>query len=1069
MIRLVAALAAGFFAAIPAAHAIPTDLDPSFGRNGKFNVFIGNRPAEAKRLMLLPSGKFLVAGRGVPLGGERSVVAQFNADGTLDTAGYNADSTARPGRFVSASPFDGAFRDAAFEPSTSAVLVVASDGVSNGSLMRVINGFLWPGFSARDPNFARVRVQPDGRIVTLGFLFRGPPDNHFYFILRRYGANGTPDTSFGPDGRREFAVGISPFSAATALAIQPDGKYVAAGYTFNGAHYDMVTIRVNADGSLDTSFGSGGEVATDIAGTHDVPNAIAVQPDGRILLAGYYHSGGNEQFALVRYLADGALDASFGSGGMVLGGSSNGSAFTGVALQGDGRIVLSGYVTAPSTIYPSFAAARFNADGSADPSFAGGVRVLPKLGVTGDRANDVAIQADGRILLAGASTNSGDDRWLLARLMPDGSDDASFGTGLFSLLPDLVESPESGFRAVKVRPDGRVLAAGYGNSGFALAQFVNGIPDESFGTHGRATAGNSDPFNPNRARSLALQPDGKALVAGVSQQGTCSFARFDTAGLLDPTFGVAGKVTSPMQGFGVEEPGAAVALQADGKIVAACAVLQGVKLAWGVMRMNANGSFDTGFGTSGNGVVVTQTGTSYDLPYAIAVQADGKIVVAGKTRRPDNVYRMLVIRYNADGSIDTGFGTGGAAQFGFVDYASAWLTSMLLLPDGKIVVAGTADLGAGVPAFGVARLVANGTLDASFGNGGKVGVGFGIAAVLGGLDRDESGRLYLVGHTGQAAIARLLPNGTPDDSFAPDGKAQIPLNQNAYAVAVEADGKVVLAGGDADGTHELLLKGAVVARPAGGALPVAARFDFDSSARPDIVFRNASSGDTFIWRMNGLALQSDLFLANIDPSWRLVGHGDFNGDRKNDVVWRNDATGAAYVWYLNDGVLQSDALLFAIDPVWKIEAIADFNGDGHPDFLFRHQSSGLAFLWYFENTTPIGDRFLFSIDNSWIIENVGDFDNDGFPDFFFRNLGSGVGFVWHWNGDSLGASSYLFSIDPVWQVVQIVDWNGDGEVDLMFRNADTGVVFVWYTNGTSLQGSDFLFQVDPAWEIVPYR
>ena len=247
------------------------------------------------------------------------------------------------------------------------------------------------------------------------------------------------------------------------------------------------------------------------------------------------------------------------------------------------------------------------------------------------------------------------------------------------------------------------------------------------------------------------------------------------------------------------------------------------------------------------------------------------------------------------------------------------------------------------------------------------------------------------------------------------------------------------------------------------------RYDFNSDGKPDILFRNNVSGATFVWRMNGIVLQSDQFVTSIDPSWSLIGHGDFNGDGKNDLVWRNNVTGTAYVWYMNDGVFISDAFLFTIDPIWKIEAVADFNNDGKPDFLFRHSTSGLGFVWYYNNTTPLTDQFLYSIDNSWIVENVGDFDGDGYPDFFFRNTVTGLGFIWYWNGTSLGASTFLFGIDPVWQVVQIADWNNDGKVDLVFRNATTGLIFVWYTNGTALQGSDFITQIDPSWKLVPYR
>jgi hypothetical protein len=250
----------------------------------------------------------------------------------------------------------------------------------------------------------------------------------------------------------------------------------------------------------------------------------------------------------------------------------------------------------------------------------------------------------------------------------------------------------------------------------------------------------------------------------------------------------------------------------------------------------------------------------------------------------------------------------------------------------------------------------------------------------------------------------------------------------------------------------------------------ARRHDFTRDGRPDLLWRHAASGSTYLWRMDGTALAQDQFVANVDGTWFVIGTGDFNGDGHNDIVWRNQSTGQASVWYLVDGAYQSDASPFTADPEWKFVSVADFNNDGKPDFLFRNAVSGLGFVWYFNDTTPVSDQFLYSIAGNWIVENGGDFNGDGYPDFFFRNTdpASGLGFVWLWDGTSLGASYFLFSIDPHWQVVQIADWNRDGFVDLVFRDDRTGLVFVWYTDGASLQGSDFIVQIDPSWELVPH-
>lgn len=248
--------------------------------------------------------------------------------------------------------------------------------------------------------------------------------------------------------------------------------------------------------------------------------------------------------------------------------------------------------------------------------------------------------------------------------------------------------------------------------------------------------------------------------------------------------------------------------------------------------------------------------------------------------------------------------------------------------------------------------------------------------------------------------------------------------------------------------------------------------DFNRDGMPDLIYRHAATGATFIWRMNGTALISDQALGAIPPPWALAGVGDFNADGRNDVLWRNTSTGSIYAWHLNDGVFASDAFLATIDPAWKIEVVADFNLDTRPDLLLRHQSSGAAYIWYLNGVALISDQYLFSVDPAWKVEAAGDFNRDGRPDLLFRHTSSGLAFVWN-TDHAAGATSLttstppLFSIDPAWEVVQVADWNADDNVDLMFRNRNTGVAFVWYLSGTTLGASAFVNQIAPEWEIVP--
>jgi hypothetical protein len=259
-----------------------------------------------------------------------------------------------------------------------------------------------------------------------------------------------------------------------------------------------------------------------------------------------------------------------------------------------------------------------------------------------------------------------------------------------------------------------------------------------------------------------------------------------------------------------------------------------------------------------------------------------------------------------------------------------------------------------------------------------------------------------------------------------------------------------------------------------GAARANAPYDFDGDGQPDIVFRNAISGATYVWHIDAATrtLKNDAFVATIDPAWQVAGIGDFDGDGKPDLVWRNTATGGTYLWYMDDAAFRSDAFLFALSPEWIIQAVADFNADGKPDFLMRNASTGLAFAWFFDNASPIGDQYLFSVDPSWIVEAAGDLSGDGQPDLVFRNRGTGLAFVWRtrYSGGTLALDASdpaLFSIDPIWEIVQLADWNGDGAPDFLFRNAGSGTVFVWYSDAGRLGGSDYVFQVYLRWEVVP--
>ncbi|MFD4597320.1 calcium-binding protein [Streptomyces sp. NPDC058464] len=350
-----------------------------------------------------------------------------------------------------------------------------------------------------------VAVQSDGKIVSVGSSASDTvPESDF--ALTRHNADGTLDTSFGGDGRVTTPVNnmIPPeelqWSEAHAVALQPDGKIVVAGGSWRG--YEnccwFTVARYNTDGTLDTGFGGGdGRVFTDF-GTPEEAMDVAVQPDGRIVAAGYV--GG--QAAVARYLSDGTLDTSFSGDGMVTTDPSpspeEGGDVRALALQPDGKIVVAGQV---GTTRFDFSLIRYNGDGSLDTGFGSGGIQRTDFGDY-DTAEALAIQPDGKIVAAGG----GGGGFALARYHTNGTLDTTFdGDGL-------AVTPGGSAQDVKLQSDGRIVVAGGGAGGFAVLRYnTDGGPDGGFGTGGRVTTGFG---GTDVAHGVALQSDGRIVAAG---------------------------------------------------------------------------------------------------------------------------------------------------------------------------------------------------------------------------------------------------------------------------------------------------------------------------------------------------------------------------------------------------------------------------------------------------------------------------------------------------------------------------------------------------------------------------
>lgn len=359
-----------------------------------------------------------------------------------------------------------------------------------------------------------------------------------------YAQPGTLDQSFGSLGKVTTAIGPNNASAS-AIAFQPDGKILLAGKSFtdNTLLDDFALARYNPDGSLDNSFGTNGLVITDLQQAVDVATAITLQPDGKIVVAGHTHNGNNYDFAVARYLSNGDLDNTFGTNGKVLKNFGSTDFGLAMALLPNGKIVVAG--RAYNGQNSDFAMVQLNSNGSFDNSFGTSGAVMANLFAEVESANAIAIQADGKIVLAGDRYANNTSLFALARFNTDGSLDPSFGLN-GKVSTSIVGLSDVAY-AVAVQSNGSIVAAGVSNntsiSDFAVARYLSdGTPDNSFDGDGQLTTNVTN--GGDYASTIAIQADGKILVGGTAlgSNSISDFAvvRYLPDGGQDGSFGTNG-------------------------------------------------------------------------------------------------------------------------------------------------------------------------------------------------------------------------------------------------------------------------------------------------------------------------------------------------------------------------------------------------------------------------------------------------------------------------------------------------------------------------------------------------
>ena len=838
--RVVASVVAGDM--LVSRYAADGSLDAGFGAAGSTRINFG--AFDAPRDIALDSqGRVVVAGHtsvDPSRRGGNFAVARLTPSGELDTT-FDSDGLAT---------VDFGQRDAAYGVAVRGddriVLAGHSQPEGNSNAIGQFAVAALTADGAPDPTFdgdgrhtlqvgnantnaaaSDVFIDEQGRFVvggTTGFTAGS-------FALARYHPDGSLDAGFGAGG-----LVLTPMTGAgvlRGLAPAQGGRIVAGGYaraTMFNVDTDFAAVRYNADGSLDTSFDGDGKalVDTKVEGTSraDRAHAVAVAPDGSVVLAGVSvtanPAGTNDPLsAVARLTPAGAPDPSFSADGWLL---SVPWQFNAVALLPGGGIAAAGETPDRGPFGSGdVMLAAFTAAGTPDPSFGGdGVVTTDHSGPVFNRAKAVAVQGDGKVLLGG-EVESGNDRvtdFGIARLNPDGTPDLTFGGGTGYVVNDFANH-QDWLEALAVLPDGRILAAGHYNRNYnedvLVARYLpDGTPDLTFGGGtGRVAVGNVDNSGDlsETALDMAVQPDGRIVLVGTTSSANASFVviRLDPSGAPDATFGGGdGATLVPVPGVGMYAMAFDVAIDAAGRIL-----VGGGGSGFAVARLDPAGNPDPTF--DGDGVAVSTfsaTGAN-TTGYAVAPDAHGRVVVAGKVRATSGAQADFgLMRFTENGAVDTSFGTGGKVTTDFAG-ADDEIRRVFVLADGSVLAGGVAQAGPQVPGsparadFALARYTPDGVLDPAFGAGGKVVTDFGGSYEFAyDMVLDAEGRAVLAGEAlGDFAAARYLVQAPP-----PPRVESVSVSSARWAAAfrqqLRDDGLAGAAGGfaapaDADGAGPL--------------------------------------------------------------------------------------------------------------------------------------------------------------------------------------------------------------------------------------------------------------------------
>jgi uncharacterized delta-60 repeat protein len=796
-------------------------------------------------------------------------------------------------------------------------------------------------FSASNLRVKDMDIQPDGKIVAGGYSVSGTPSVTTPFV-RRFNTDGTDDPS--------FTAITSGSDTIEALKLQTDGKILVGGnFPPLGGVSPARIARLNADGTIDSSFGPGGGAPNAIV------NDIAIRPDGKIIIGGNFASfNAVPMQRIARLNTDGTLDNTFTNSGTI-----TNTAVNDVELLPDNRI-LAGVGT--STLVDPLL--RFSADGAFDSSYV--VKIT-----RGGTVYEMLQQPDGKVLVAGEFLYAnGVPRRSLARFNADGTLDTSFVPYFNNALPPQI------IYAIALQADGKILVGAWHGIVFQRLN-TDGSQDTSF-TPGFPSS--------SQLYDIAVQADGKILVGGLGMPTLSTFGRYNSNGTRDATFNPA------QPGFYVRK----VFVQSDGKLLVggAFSTIGDIANRNGVARYNPDGVLDNAFIPPNSPTLV---GVDID------VQADGKVLVVGNGIRRLNSNGTLdvavasinsdvsAVKYQPDGRILIGGGfslvnsvpKNGIARFTanlaldgtFTTFSNRNVNDIQLQLDGKILIGGGFTKVDQTSRVRIARLL-NVSVPTStlfdYDGDGRADVS---------VFRPSENRWYVF-RSSDSVVAQQV--------WAIAGDVPVPADYDGdfktdYAIFRPSSG---------DWWYLSSINGAQIFVDWGQSGDIPLPSDFDGDGKSDyIVFRPSNSTWNRISN-TGTVSNVPFGLAGDKPV-----RGDFDGDGKSDPAIFRPSTGD---WWYQSSISGAQlAVHWGIST--DIPAPADFDGDGKTDFAVYRPSTG---VWYIINSS----NFSFTIMNFGIAEDKpvpADYDGDGKADIAVFRPSTGI---WYQMRSTQGFMAQQFGI-----------------------------------------------------------